>query len=286
FRSFRGGSTNNNLGLSNTGRSNTIPNGSPASRPFLAVDTFHPPNQEPQTAPLPEDRDRTPVRSNHLSPISPSNGSSDHRGDITPGPSSAPSGLSWLPAMSTRLLSDITSSNLLHNPPAKQPTATAMAPPPLPQSDIKRQEVTMREPDEVPPTPCLWSPRAIEFTANPFGQLDPPPAPSSTTHGSRIGAIAPPPSNIQPSLYPQSREAIMTDAPSSTDYTPPTPGLWSPRATEFTVNPFGSMAPPPRPAAPATSTAAHAPGTHSVSADDPRSPAYRGEAPITRSIFD
>lgn len=67
------------------------------------------------------------------------------------------------------------------------------------------------------------------------------------------------------------------------DDAPQTPSLLSPRAAEFTASPFhrttaGDLA--------GTSVFEQALMSPKLQVDDPRSPATRGEAPITRSIFD
>ncbi len=64
---------------------------------------------------------------------------------------------------------------------------------------------------------------------------------------------------------------------------PPTPSLLSPRAAEFTASPFHRTA-----AGDLAGSSVFEQGIMSPKAqdEDPRSPAQRGEAPITRSIFD
>ena len=64
---------------------------------------------------------------------------------------------------------------------------------------------------------------------------------------------------------------------------PPTPSLLSPRAAEFTASPFHRTA-----AGDLAGSSVFEQGLMSPKAqdEDPRSPAQRGEAPITRSIFD
>jgi tyrosine-protein phosphatase len=55
--------------------------------------------------------------------------------------------------------------------------------------------------------------------------------------------------------------------------------LMSPRATEFTENPFAMTLSPPEPTVPAAEQ-------HKTSDQDPRSPAHKGVSPITRNIGD
>ena len=64
---------------------------------------------------------------------------------------------------------------------------------------------------------------------------------------------------------------------------PPTPSLLSPRAAEFTASPFHRTAAGDLAGSSVFERGLLSPKTQ---AEDPRSPAQRGEAPITRSIFD
>ena len=64
---------------------------------------------------------------------------------------------------------------------------------------------------------------------------------------------------------------------------PPTPSLLSPRAAEFTASPFHRTAAGDLAGSSLFEQGLMSPG---VTKDDPRSPHQKGEAPITRSIFD
>ena len=61
--------------------------------------------------------------------------------------------------------------------------------------------------------------------------------------------------------------------------------LMSPRATEFTVNPFHDLL-SPRTTSPQSQVESRIPVTPKSAESDPRSPAQHGISPITRSIFD
>jgi tyrosine-protein phosphatase len=61
--------------------------------------------------------------------------------------------------------------------------------------------------------------------------------------------------------------------------------LMSPRATEFTVNPFHELL-SPRPKSPQPQVESKCPGTPKSTESDPRSPAQHGISPIVRNIFD
>lgn len=157
LRSWRGALPGNN------GRANTIPSDTASSNPlFSSDDAYDGRRSVPQTAPLPDERDRTSTRpgSSHteasLEPVN-----TDRRGDVTPGPLSAPSGLTWgAPERST-----------LRKVAIKPPPLTLQA---RPQNSIGDVSVTSNSRDvdhhteNVPPTPSLMSPRASTFTANPL----------------------------------------------------------------------------------------------------------------------
>ncbi|KAI9795173.1 MAG: hypothetical protein M1816_000195 [Peltula sp. TS41687] len=163
-RSWRGGAL-----PSNTGRANTLPSDRTSASGhslFTTDDAYESGRSMPQTAPLPDERDRTSTRpdsSSHketsLEPVN-----TDRRGDVTPGPLSAPSGLTWgAPDRST-----------VKKEAVKPPPLTLQEPPdhatgedgPVVTSDLKDQEDQRTE--DVPPTPSLMSPRAFTFTANPL----------------------------------------------------------------------------------------------------------------------
>lgn len=62
--------------------------------------------------------------------------------------------------------------------------------------------------------------------------------------------------------------------------------LMSPRATEFTGNPFAIALAPPTPTATATNATTNTTNEQRPTGPDPRSPAHKGVSPITRNIND
>ncbi|KAI9774390.1 MAG: hypothetical protein M1840_004284 [Geoglossum simile] len=141
------------------GRSNTVSSGSPTTRPSLLTDTCTElPPEPPQTAPLPADRDRSsPIDTLTPLQITCANG----LGDVTPGPSSAPPALSFIPMGGFVEAGcpgawgyGVSSSN---------PTLVEH-----PRGSTLQQEAMVVDPRDSPPTPTLMSPRLAEFMT-PFG---------------------------------------------------------------------------------------------------------------------
>lgn len=195
FRSWRAAGGKN--GLSGTGRANTLPT-DPASGPSMfSVASFDSrrsdPQPAPQTAPLPEERDRTASRNSGSGPEPALKPVTVHQhAVVTPGPSSAPSGLTWNSATPPASIYDgpRSTSPLSSNPKAAKITAI----PPPPSIGGAAEDSTARV--DVPPAPAqagdgtgisgpaasLMSPRASTFTINPLH--DPP---VNTLFGFRTG---------------------------------------------------------------------------------------------------
>ncbi|KAI9809513.1 MAG: hypothetical protein M1827_006819 [Pycnora praestabilis] len=179
------------------GRSNTIPSGSPTSRSLLAPFIFEKLNSEPHTAPLPAAREESPdYTSNRLNPVSPLTMTrAGLLGDITPGPSSAPSSFSWIPRGGSVENHGgswgLGNENMGYVPPPLPPDAafidnegTAIT-----LTDVHHFRNESEEDDKsiAPQTfsatdqtmsgfstePPLLSPRVAEFTASPFHRPDP-----------------------------------------------------------------------------------------------------------------
>ncbi len=257
LRSRRSGAM---LGLMGNVRSNTVPTGSPTSRSQRSHDQFEPQRAEPQTAPLPDDKDRTPVRTSPRDICAPQRTETDDYDAMSRIPSSAPPDITWMPQAIESHGGSGDSSGL------KQ---IGFVPPPLPADAIyqsRRGERSSWAGQDSPPD--LMSPRQFEFSATPFHR------------------------EISPGFHiPPSAQII--------DDTPPTPSLMSPRAVEFTANPFHRNAAAEAATSfgfttatstsfpPSSSQAHQAPSMNiSTPQDDPRSPVQRGEAPIVRSILD
>ncbi|KAI9803623.1 MAG: hypothetical protein M1833_000535 [Piccolia ochrophora] len=175
YRSWRG--SGSKLGLLNSGRANTVPTGG-SPRPSLSVNSSDIAREPPQTAPLPDDRDRTPITSSPLNDESPPLLGLGERmtGIVSPGPSSAPSGLAWIPRGGDSVETHGGSWGCGNK-------HVGFVPPPLPPDSayLEARMDDAAEPSQVhpqvvttqtPPSPDLMSPRATEFTANPFHHLE------------------------------------------------------------------------------------------------------------------
>ena len=219
FRSWRSGG--GMMGLMGNGRANTITSSSPTSRPSLALDTYKDVRPEPQTAPLPDDRDRTPVRSspNGEGPLSamPALHAGNSFGMMPVVPQSAPPGwhgeTAFLPSPQTATAENLPFGNFAAQPreDLKQNTFVPLTLPPKPTRDtpappsapapvldnIVHREITLPAPapEEEPSTPSLMSPRT-EFMANPFhsslGPTAPRPGAGPSTFSFLSGALASP----------------------------------------------------------------------------------------------
>lgn len=267
------------------------------------------PKEPPLTAPLP-DRDGNSPAGN--TPLRLRGNSTPNFGEISPGPSSAPSSFAWTPKAE------------------KAPGQFGLwgsFPPELsePQSAIEQKDF-------------LFSPSSFGFSQSGFSEAGP-----RSVDQSGFGSF-PQPSYDTP---PDSGFSSRTDQPQATSFnafpslsatgkpqldigltlqniatfptqfagravddSPPTPGLWSPRIQEFTANPLRQSFAFPRamdndppspslmsprvtefvnPFRPAPTTNFSRPLARPAvvrSVVDPRSPAMKGEAPIIRSIDD
>lgn len=269
--------------------------------------TSVPAPNEPQSgqlsAPFRKDLDLAPTRANSFSPI----GSAlpelkSTAGDITPGPSSAPPDMQWSPSTTVSPGGVVSEMN---------PFESAML------DKTRGQDATMNSNSystamDIDMNGPLSAPAGTEASAK--SKLIPlsvihnenkhaptslgPPTPSSTTPltpslpagfssllSRRAGAPRELPFRQEAArlITPPIATSFRADHPMS-DEPPLTPSLLSPRAMEFTASPFhrtvaGDLAG----SSIAEQQAVVGPKPQD---EDPRSPAERGGAPITRSIFD
>ena len=167
-RSWRG--AGGKAGLGGSGRANTLPSDTTSGHSLFPNGAFEGRRTAPQTAPLPDERDRTGNRSSpspneaSLEPVN-----TGTHGEVSPGPSSAPCGLLWNGVSSSSdtrpqpsrprspETARIPSSVPLHDPPPISTISGAVTSHP---TDIEGA------PGTEPPTPALMSPRAATFTIN------------------------------------------------------------------------------------------------------------------------
>ena len=228
---------------------------------------------EPHSAPLPAEKEPSAEVAQSSSPtiLSPATTTASFSGDVTPGPSSAPPDMQWSPTG--------------------------------PSSEERAEDKDMDR-NEMNPGGFCWPSNSDDMQVDSASTVN---QAADSSNGSRKGLLnfstadSPFPAGFsglkvtQPSLgaLPFRREtpSLLTQISThpaelrvdeTASLVPPTPSLMSPRAAEFTASPFhrttaGDLA---------TSVFDTGPMSPTIRDDDPRSPAQRGEFPITRSIFD
>ncbi|MCJ1429355.1 hypothetical protein MMC29_007268 [Sticta canariensis] len=238
------------------------------------------------TRPFQDDRGSQPGRANSFTPPNSSQAiGTSAVGDVTPGPSSAPPSLIWSPGAET-LRPTVATETMDENEPQRDSMQLS-----LPKAMDIDLDDTLPAPNVDPePTPreAVPSVQPLEPTS-----LPPPPAPSfpflrtlpngvsslaARRHLHRRLPLRQEPLRFTENQFPPRFGPDRTIF----DLVPDTPSLLSPRAAEFTASPFHRTA-----AGDLAGSSIFEQGLLSPKAqnEDPRSPAQRGEAPITRSIF-
>ena len=240
------------------------------SKSSLPASSFHDSPTKSLSAPFQKAHELGPARASSLgTPSSSKFVETSPLGDVTPGPSSAPPSILWSPrTLTTEPAAEAEradESRTSHEPP-ERPTAMELDPgneQPLPAVNTQgSSDKPTRGPSSILPCP----PTALAFSSLTVRRNAPHHLPIRQELPSFTG-----------------RSAISADHPMLLDDVPQSPSLLSPRAAEFTATPFhrtvagdlagssvfeqGLLSPKPR-------------------ADDPRSPAGKGEAAITRNIFE
>ena len=231
---------------------------------------------EPSTAPLQTEQEMMAQRSSSLSPPgSAQHASQPSSGQITPGPSSAPADVQWSPSgPSAGYRRDSGDMDIVLQPaPASRVPPSRMMD--LDADDLDTSSTTLQPPpseNSSPPTALAKTTSPLlpgGFSSMSLRRFQPKQLPLRAEHPTLSS------SPVKPTHI--AIDHIMTDA------VPETPSLLSPRAAEFTASPFHRTA-----AGDLAGSSVFEQGSMSpVTAEkekDPRSPATRGEAPITRSI--
>ncbi|CAF9908978.1 MAG: hypothetical protein HETSPECPRED_008783 [Heterodermia speciosa] len=268
----------------------------PHSTPLnIPASLLQDPSQGPVSGPFRKDLDLTPARANSFSPPSSANIEGRNQGgDVSPGPSSAPPDMQWSPS-DTIVPSDSIMTNIDAQERSPEilmsPEAEEFAVSPTDASSHKPQDNTELEP----------SGKTQEEPAAELGPStsEPSQAPSPLTPSLPAGfsslasrrAAAPTQLPFRQASAPRFSPAQVTayfrpEASMNNDEPPPTPSLLSPRAAEFTASPFHRTAAGDLAGSSVFEQALMSPKAVQDKEEDPRSPATRGEAPITRSIFD
>lgn len=240
---------------------------------MLRIDSKQGASKGPATAPCQEDRSPQHGRAKSIGPPNRSHSiaTSTIPGEITPGPSSAPPDMIWSPGMG-----DVNSDETN----AMDETLDSILPPLSKVMDIDSLDRSSL-PDELPArSTCEAAPSLSPLEPT----HAPPPPPTSFAvpqpHPAGFSSLAARrriqrriPLHQEPRLFAAINYAMF-------DNVPETPSLLSPRAAEFTASPFHRTA-----AGDLAGSSIFEQGLLSPKEDDPRSPAQRGEAPITRNIF-
>lgn len=237
----------------------------------------------PFTAPYHEDRASQPSRASFFTPLNSSQtvGTSTV-GDVTPGPSSAPPGMIWSPGAERTVAAEAMNG--------KGPKRDSM-PSSLPKAmDIDNDDTVPPPTADLAPTPreapaVMQPPGPRSFPLPPA-----PPFPFLRTLPNGFSSLAARrqlhrrlPLRQEPPRFTENQFPPRFGPDRATfDHVPDTPSLLSPRAAEFTASPFHRTA-----AGDLAGSSIFEQGLLSPKAqdEDPRSPAQRGEAPITRNIF-
>lgn len=240
---------------------------------MLRIDSQQGASKGPATAPCQEDRSPQHGRAKSIGPPNRSHSiaTSTTSGGITPGPSSAPPDMIWSPGTG-----DVISVEMS----AMDETQDSILPPLPKVMDIDSRDWPSL-PDELPARSTC---EAVPSLAPPEPTYAPPPPPTSfaipqplpagfSSLAARRRIQRRIPLRQEPRLFAAINYATF-------DNVPETPSLLSPRAAEFTASPFHRTA-----AGDLAGSSIFEQGLLSPKDDDPRSPAQRGEAPITRNIF-
>lgn len=234
----------------------------------LPPPSYHGSPNEPSSAPYQTDRELQLPRANSLGTPNSSQMVEASVGDVTPGPSSAPPDMLWSPSMKNEERREGSKAAVTEEQRSASTPPKAM--------DVDTDDTP------VPFTASLIPSfnEAKSSTSSPPPQLLP--AGFSSLLSRRNGPQKLPLRQDSPRFtgfqLPQGSldHAILDDVPKS-------PSLLSPRAAEFTASPFHRTAAGDLAGSSIFEQALMSPKPQD---DDPRSPAQRGEAPITRSIFE
>jgi len=254
------------------GRSNTGGGVNSTTRSTLSPAVTESSSMEPHSAPLPVDKDCGSEGAQSLSPVlSPLTTTASCSGEITPGPSSAPPDMQWSPSGPS--LEEREGREGINN-----------VEPGLPALGSPSKSVDVRIDGANILGKAFDDFKDVGEGSYRFSTADP------SLPGGFSGikftqpALETLPFRREPSNLPGNvaNRQIEFRVDKTVSHVPPTPSLLSPRAAEFTASPFH------RTAAGDLATSAFEAGLTSpkILDDDPRSPAQRGKAPITRSIFD
>ena len=275
--------------LTGSGRANphTTPLNIPAS---LLQDSA----QGSLSGPFRKDLDLTPARANSFSPPSSANiEGRNQAGDVSPGPSSAPPDMQWSPSDTI-----VPSDSIMTNIDAQERSPEMLSSPEVEELAVSPTDTASHKPQDSTKSGLSGKsqeePPQLGLPTSEPSQAPSPLAPSLPAGFSSLAnrrAAAPAQLPFRQASAPRFSPDQMTayfrpEVSMSNDEPPPTPSLLSPRAAEFTASPFHRTAAGDLAGSSVFEQALMSPKPVQDKEEDPRSPATRGEAPITRSIFD
>lgn len=256
---------------------------SQASRPVSSHRNSH---QEPLMSSLKREHESTPVRANSFSPPGSAQFSQLNTTDaVSPGPSSAPADMQWSPSKGTNESQEQT---VMDEEPEQMPdTAILIKDIPKANEDIDGKHEVSPETISSPLTSMrslATNLPAATSTREAFDANAAPPLPASSPKPLPGGFSSIPTRKQAPQpLNFRQVQTVEVDR-DVVDDVPKTPSILSPRAAEFTASPFHRTAAGDLAGSSVFEQTIMRPKASQD--EDPRSPVQKGEAPITRNIFD
>ncbi|KAI4115342.1 MAG: hypothetical protein LQ345_004036 [Seirophora villosa] len=227
----------------------------------------------------------TPLRANSISPPGSAQFTQVSTADaVTPGPSSAPPDMQWSPS---KMVNESPERGAFEEPEQMPDTAVRIA------DDSMLNAETQRAPGspstQTDPVSSSDEPLAANFPASCRSQeaataTTGAPPPTSTSNPLPGGFSSIPTRKHIPRPLPFRQLPPVEVDREVIDDVPKTPSLLSPRAAEFTASPFHRTAAGDLAGSSVFEQTLMSPKASQD--EDPRSPVQKGEAPITRSIFD
>ncbi|KAI4140615.1 MAG: hypothetical protein L6R39_005722 [Caloplaca ligustica] len=259
-----------------SGRSNDPEADSRSLRPPSSHRNSH---HEPLINSSRKEHESTPARANSFSPPGSAQfGQISTSEAVSPGPSSAPPDMQWSPSKEAD--EDRGHVHMSEEPEEMPDTAIRI-------EDNSKANTEMEQKDDMPPpesVPALAGEMLPATTYQPATTLLEPPPPASLANALPGGFSSIPARKHVPRPLPFRQLPQQVEVTRNIiDDVPKTPSLLSPRAAEFTATPFhrtaaGDLA--------GSSVFEQGQALTAFKDDDPRSPVQKGEAPITRNIFD
>ncbi|KAI4283043.1 MAG: hypothetical protein L6R35_005265 [Caloplaca aegaea] len=231
-----------------------------------------------------KEQELTPLRANSFSPPSSAQFTQTSTTDaLSPGPSSAPPDMQWSPS---KMVDESREREECEEPGKMPDTAIRITEDPILTTEAKRKHDSPSA--QADPVSSSDEPLVADLTTSSRSQeaastTTTPPAPHSTPNPLPGGfSNIPTRKNIPHPLSFRQLPQVEVDR-EIIDDVPKTPSLLSPRAAEFTASPFHRTAAGDLAGSSVFEQTLMSPKASQD--EDPRSPVQKGEAPITRNIF-